>query len=340
MKLKVGLIGLGPTWQSRHRPALAALSNRYSVRAVCDPVAHRADQVAAELGARPIDGFRALAAAEDIEAILMLSGRWFGALPIHAACEFGKAIYCGASVELAEREACSLRERVRRSGIAFMAEFPFRLAPATIRLKELIATRLGAPRMLFCNERHAAPTHGGGLDEAPASHSRRLIEMVDWCRYIADGEPTTVQCATHSTPGGIEPHDYSLVTVEFETSNPAAPPVLAQIACGSYVPTGWSEAAAFRRPADLQVACERGIAFVDLPGTVTWFDEAGQHTEHVQDERPLGERLLMAFHRSVSSLVLRSTSLEDAYCALQVVLAAQRSATDGRRVVCGPDDSE
>ena len=33
----------------------------------------------------------------------------------------------------------------------------------------------------------------------------------------------------------------------------------------------------FRRPADLKVVCERGIAFVDLPQTVAWFDDAGQH---------------------------------------------------------------
>lgn len=336
MKLKVGLIGLGPTWQTRHRPALAALSNRFSVRAVCDPVAHRAAQVAEELGARQVDGFRALAAADDIEALLMLSGRWFGALPILAACDHGKAIYCGASVDLRRDEADCLRERVHRSGIAFMAEFPFRLAPATIRLKELIATRLGAPRMMFCNERHAAPAQGGGVCESPASHGRRLIEMIDWCRYIADREPVTVQCATHRSEGDIEPDDYSLVTIEFSGDDSASPPVLAQIACGSYVPTGWTEAAAFRRPADLQVACENGIAFVDLPGTVTWFDEAGQHTERLQDERPLGERLLMAFHRSVSSLVLRSASLEDAYRALQVVLAAQCSAAEGRRVPCAP----
>lgn len=331
MKLKVGLVGLGPRWNTRHRPALAALSSRFSVRAVCDPVAHRAAQAAEEFGARPIDGFWALASCDDVEAILMLSGRWFGALPLVAACECGKAIYCGASVDLVETAATSLRDRVRRSGVAFMAEFPFRLAPATIRLKELIATRLGRPRLLFCNERHAASkANGASVGEQPASTSRRLIEMADWCRYVAGIEPTSVQCATSGRQSADACEDYTLVSLEFESEE--APPVLAQIACGGYVPAGWSEAAAFRRPADLQVVCERGIAFVDLPGTVTWFDDAGQHTEHLQDEHPIGERLLLEFHRNVSSLVLRSSSLDDAFRALQVVLAARRSAAEGRRV--------
>lgn len=314
---------------------------------MCDPVAHRAVQIASEIDARPVDGFRALTAADDIEAILMLSGRWFGALPIHAACDHGKAVYCGASVEMPEAEVGLLRTRVRESGVAFMAELPLRLAPATIRLKELIATRLGAPRLLFCNERHSATWSGEApCPGEPASHTRRLIEMIDWCRYVADGEPTSVLSATHSSPTHAPSEeattdraiDYALVTVEFarsEDPDRRAPPVLAQIACGGYVPTGWAEAAAFRRPADLQVVCERGIAFVDLPGTVTWFDDAGQHTEQLRDERPLGEQLLMQFHRSVSSLVLRSASLEDAFTALRVVLGAERSAREGCRIACG-----
>ncbi|MEN0109938.1 MAG: Gfo/Idh/MocA family oxidoreductase [Planctomycetota bacterium] len=336
MKINLGLVGLGPSWNTRHRPALAALGERFRVRAVCDPVAHRAHQLAGELGARPIDGFRALAAAADVEAILMLSGRWFGPLPILAACDHGKAVYCGASVDLREPEADRLRRRVRESGVAFMAELPFRLAPATIRLKELIATRLGQPRLLFCNERHAAPAGPGDCLTPPASHTRRLIEMVDWCRYVAGREPTSVQCATHPNPGGVEPDDYSLVTLGFEGENAdeAGPPVMAQIACGGYVPTEWTEAAAFRRPADLQVVCERGMAFLDLPGSLVWFDEAGQHTEQLQDERPVGELLLMQFHRSVSSLVLRSASLEDTFRALEIVLAARRSTSLGERVAC------
>lgn len=344
MKLNVGLIGLGPKWSAVHRPALAALRERFCVRAVCDPIAHRAKLTAQELGARPIDGFRALAAAEDVEAVMMLSGRWFGALPMLAACDKGKAIYCGASVDMAERDAAHLREKVRRSGVAFMAELPFRLAPATIRLKELIATRLGMPHLLFCNERHAglADAHSqeseGICHEGPASHSRRLIEMVDWCRYVAGCEPTSVQCATHRglaaddrADNPTDPiEDYALVTLQFDCDD--TPPVMAQIACGGYVPHGWDEAAAFRRPADLQVACQNGIAFIDLPGTITWFDEAGQHTEHLTDDRPLGERLLMQFHRSVSSLVLRPSSLEDAFRALQVVRSAEESAVSGQRI--------
>ena len=80
----------------------------------------------------------------------------------------------------------------------------------------------------------------------------------------------------------------------------------------------------------LQVACENGIAFVDLPASLVWFDQAGRHHETLESERPLGEALLLQFYRNVTSLVLQSSSLEDAYKALAVVLAARSSHAQGQ----------
>lgn len=306
---------------------------------MCDPIAHRAEQTAREVGARAVDGFRCVAAAEDIDALMILSARWFGPLPILAACDHSKAVYCGASVDIDSTQAQTLRRRVQESGIAFMAEFPNRLAPATIRLQELIATRLGAPRLLFCNQRHTAGADSIATQDA---NMRHLVEMVDWCRYVVGREAVAVVGASHVPVNSPCDHtpcfdadagDYSVMTVDF--SDPSGEPgggPMAQIAYGSYVPPELSEAAAFRRPADMQVICERGIAFVDLPSTLTWFDTAGQHTESLGDERPVGEQLLMQFHRSVSSLVLKSASLEDGYRAMSLVIAARRSHREGRRI--------
>lgn len=345
-------MGLGPSWGARHQPALRALATRFELRAICDPVAHLARQVAAETGARAVDGFRSVAAAEDVDAVLILSARWFGALPILAACDYGKAVYCGASVDIEACEAEQIRQRVSNSGIAFMAEFPNRLAPATIRLQELMATQLGRPRLLFCNQRHTSQDNHNGRNRAGGqqgprdANMRHLVEMIDWCRYLVGRDVTAVtgmshaatpQEQTHSQPQTNGKHvanpscdDYSLMVLEFAENGTPGP--VAQIACGSYVPPGFKEAAAFRRPADLQVICERGIAFVDLPSTLVWFDDAGQHTESLEHERPVGEQLLMHFHRSVSSLVLKTSGLEDAYRATSLVIAARESHQQGCRI--------
>ena len=71
---------------------------------------------------------------------------------------------------------------------------------------------------------------------------------------------------------------------------------------------------------------------MDLPTTLVWFDEAGRHQESLESERPIGERLLTHFYRSVTSLVRRTCDLEDAYLALSVVQAARQSHEEGRRM--------
>ncbi len=327
MKLRIGIVGLGNVWETRHRPALRALSDRLDVRAVCDPVGHRAVLAAHEFGAASVDGVRALAAREDVDALVLLSTEWYGPLPIFAACEAEKAIYCAATLNLDPQAALQVKSRVEQAGIAFVAEMPCRQAPATLRLKELIATHLGEPRLLFCHRRQPVPDLAGQQDSTSMRH---LIEVVDWCRYVIGREPSSVVGVAHQDATGAS-DDYEMMSLDFSEDKPGSGAV-AQISCGQYIPPAWHEAIGFRIPAALQVACERGIAFVDLPATVIWFDAAGRHMESLEHERPVGEQLLLNFYRSATSLIRNTSSLEDAYRALHVVLSARESHRQGRRI--------
>ncbi|MBS0210386.1 MAG: Gfo/Idh/MocA family oxidoreductase [Planctomycetes bacterium] len=331
MKLRVGLVGLGTAWESRHRPALRTLGDRFEVRAVCDPVVHRAEQAAREWNAETVDGFRALAQRPDVDVVMILAPQWFGYLPVLAACDAGKAVYCINSLELDIEQARQFKQRVEQSGVAFMTELPRRQMPATLRLKELIATRLGQPRLLFCHARVAAePTPAAKLANTSPLHD--LVELVDWCRYVVGHEPTSVLGLRHAAAANPTEDDYQMMSLDF--SEPACGPgtsATAQISCGRYMPSAWQEAMAYRPPAALQVACENGIAFIDLPSTLVWFDGAGRHQESLDNERPVGEQLLSQFYRHVTSLIRSTSSLEDAYRALAVVLQARASHAHGRR---------
>jgi len=335
MKLRIGVIGVGPAWESRHLPALRALSDRFEVIAFCDPVQHRAEQAALSFNAAVHDGFRILIGREEIDAILLLSATFYGAQPILAACDMRKAVYCAAAIDLQDIEAGALRQRVEDAGIAFMAEFPCRLSPATLRLKELIAIRLGAPKLLFCNRRRI---HTSSESTRGSRSSRDLIELVDWCRYIVEAEPTTLLATSHHVAGhlaaGMPQQDYLSVNLDFSADGVVGSGPLAVISCGDYVSEALQESLAFRRPADLQVVCEQGIAFLDLPNTITWYDDAGQHLETLDHERPVGEQLLIHFHRAVSSLILKSSSLADTHRAVIIANQAKLSCELGRRVPC------
>jgi predicted dehydrogenase len=334
MKLRVGLIGLGEAWETRHRPALRTLQDRFEVRAVCDQVSHRAAQAAGEFAASAVDGFRAICCREDVDALLMLGEQWYGPLPIYAACEAGKAIYLGAALQLEVDEATKLKKRVEESGVAFMAEFPRRQAPATLRLKELIATRLGEPRLVFCHRRtpvQEKPTQKGkGLPKA--NDNRDLMELVDWCRYVVGREPTSVLGMMHHIAADAPDCDYKMMSLDFSAPQPPGSGVVAQISSGYYMPSCWEEAVSFRPPAALQVACVNGIAFIDLPAQLIWFDRAGRHQESLESERPVGEQLLSQFHRAVTSLVRNTSGIEDAYRASAIVVAAIQSHNEGRRI--------
>jgi len=334
MKLRVGLIGLGEAWETRHRPALRTLQDRFEVRAVCDQVSHRAAQAAGEFAASAVDGFRAVCCREDVDAVLMLGEQWYGQLPIYAACDAGKAIYLGAALQLEVEEATKLRKRVEESGVAFMAEFPRRQAPATLRLKELIATRLGEPRLVFCHRRtpvqDKATQKGKGLPKA--NDNRDLMELVDWCRYVVGREPTSVLGIMHHVAADAPDCDYKMMSMDFSGPEPPGSGVVAQISSGYYMPSCWEEAVSFRPPAALQVACANGIAFIDLPAQLIWFDRAGRHQESLDSERPVGEQLLSQFHRAVTSLVRNTSGIEDAYRASAIVVAAIQSHSEGRRI--------
>jgi len=52
----------------------------------------------------------------------------------------------------------------------------------------------------------------------------------------------------------------------------------------------------------------------------------------LDSERPLGEQMLDHFHRAVTSLIRKTSSLDDAYRAQRIVLSANESARLGQRL--------
>jgi predicted dehydrogenase len=338
MRLRIGVIGLGDAWQQRHAPALRALADRFEVRAICEQVGHRAEQAAAEFDASAVESFRTVARREDIDAVLVLAHQWYGALPLVVAAEAGKAVYCTAGVEVQAEEAEQIRRCVERSGVVFMVELPRRKAPATARLKQLIAAQLGQPRLLLCHQcassRSATVCPANRRPEYAALGE--MIEAIDWCCYLVGKRPTAVVGLIHTSPtdrGRAGDEDYYMISLDFSESTAPGTGQMAQISCSRYIPAHWHEAISYRAAAALQASCQRGVAFADLPSTVVWFDEAGRHQESLDSERPLGELLLAEFYRAVVEGAAHTSDLDDLCRALHIVQQARRSHVDGRRIV-------
>lgn len=331
MKLRLGLIGLGEHWQSRYLPALRLLQDRFDVRAVYSTISKLAENTASEFQADPVDGYRALVDRCDIDAVMVLKPCWLGWLPVLAACEAGKAVYWAGGLDFDPKSQSSVRDSIERSGVSFMTELPRRFAPATLRLKELIATHLGAPKLLFAHRRATAGDSSRKPNGETTAHSD-LVELIDWCRYVVSRDPATVCSTNYDSDGNSEYRCLSLQFPGVTDRKGELAPVTAQVSYGSYLSPRWSEAANFRPPAALQVCCQRGVAFIDLPSSLVWFDEAGRHVESLETESPVGQQLLTQFHRSVTSLVRSVGTLDDAFRAAGILSAAIESERIGQRV--------
>ncbi len=336
MRLRLGLIGLGNGWESRHQPALRTLADRFEVTAVFDQITHRAQSIAAQFDAVPMEGFRSLAQRENVDAVLLLGNGWCGALPAFAACDSGKALYFAGASAISVEESERLRRRVRETGVAFLAELDRRHAPATLRLKELLATRLGPPKLIFCHFRSSETPNANHRWTTPDPCRRELVELIDWCGFAAGAEPSWVTSTAHAmspaSPDREIGPDYQMITIDFSDREFPGTGPMAQISCSRYIPACWSEAFGYRPRAAMQVACERGIAFIDLPSTLVWFDEAGRHQESLDNERPVGERLLTQFFRAVTSLVVNTSDLDDTCRAVEILAKASQSHQEGRRI--------
>ncbi len=153
VRLRVGVIGLGRLWEARHKPALLRLRDRFQITAVYDQVMRRAEIEAHQLGCAAAEGLVALIERPDVDVVHVLTPQWFGLYPIELACQLKKPVYCALPLATRPDELAKVAALVKSSKIAFMPEFARRFYPATLRLRELLATTLGPPRLILGQNR-------------------------------------------------------------------------------------------------------------------------------------------------------------------------------------------
>lgn len=208
--LDVGIIGLGPAWEWRYRPALARLRNRIRVRAVYDPVGNRAHTAADQLQAQPCVGLRSLFTRRDVRAVLILDCGWLDYWPLEWALEFDKPAFVAGSFGSDLARLRSLQQRRAEAGLDVMPEFSRRYTPATCRARELIATRMGRVESIEIRARFPLPPE---RDVVPGQEVQAdfLIGLIDWCRYMVGKPIAGIERATenefraHFQPGGDQP---------------------------------------------------------------------------------------------------------------------------------------
>jgi len=298
----VGVIGLGRLWETRHKPSLARLADRFQVTAVYDQVFRRAEIEASQIRCAACEGLRSLVERPDVDVIYLLSRQWFGVHPIRLACETGKPVYCALPLadELDELE--DLARLVEQSGIVFMPEFARRCYPATLRLKELLATDLGPPRLvvghsrLYGFDRYAMPGPTTQIAPAPLSIDPGSY-LLDWSCFVFQALPVKLQgfrCQVLPVrDAGSQDSDYESFVATF------AQGAMADISYGRFQRASWGEASRFLPTPGFQVFAERGAAWLEMPEKIQWSDAKGTNEERLPLEPTVGDVLNDQFHRLV-----------------------------------------
>jgi predicted dehydrogenase len=340
LRLQVGVIGLGRLWETRHKPSLARLQDQFRITAVYDPVYRRAELEAAQIGCAVTEGLSALVERPDVDVVYLLSRHWFGLHPIKLACAARKPVYCALPLAGDLDELEGLASQVEQSGIAFMPEFARRCYPGTLRLKELLATRLGRPRLvighsrLYGFDRYAVPGPTTQITPAPL-----LIDpgsyLLDWCCFVFQSHPLALHGSRSQV---LSVPDQAEQDSDFETFAARFPGGgTAHMSYARYHRTAWGEASRFLPAPGFQVFAENGAAWLEMPEKILWSSAAGVKEERLPMEPTVGDVLNDQFHRLVRGDHSLAPTIREALEIARLV-ASLRNCESGTPMAVSPGD--
>ena len=327
----VAVIGLGPVWDMRYLPALQKLRNRIKVRALYDPVAARSEQAAAEFDADAVHSVIRLTRRFDIAALLLLDPGWIGLDLLHILKEARKPVYSSGSLGDDTDHLSRLHAELQADGVTFMPEFSLRHTPATARLQELLATKLGRPVKIQIeaivpspDDPNLIPGQGPGTDF--------LVGLLDWCSYVVRTAPERLESMPLERNERGECID-QLVRIEFKSSRGGGDPPVVELRIrhrrdeehrADAVPQGQ------RVKHDL--ICERGHAHVRAPSEIIWQNGAEAVNESLTSERSEVEVMLDHFCRRVVGGLIPVADVADVCRSIQLTRAIEESLRTNRAV--------
>jgi hypothetical protein len=281
-RVGLGVIGLGPHWEQQYRETLGRLQNRLRIRLVYDPVVARARSVAAELGADCASSLRQLVHRQTLQGLLVLDPGWCGSGVLSLILHSRRPVYLARPVlqhEIALREVLGSRPdqeaigRFQRVDEQLMPELGLRFTPASCRLRELIATKLG-------------PCLRISIECNLLASLVEVASVIDWCNHIMGTAP--IQFAN------VVQHAAEIRSVELEY--PA-------IGMTAQQPSPRTRSAlivhlsADESSMRIRVECLRGKATLENRTRIKWETAGETGDEFLGDERTEVEILIDQFCR-------------------------------------------
>jgi predicted dehydrogenase len=328
--VNVGVIGLGPQWESGYRAALERLESRIAVRAVYNAVESRAAQVAAASNADVSDGMRALLERPDVRAVLVLDTAWHHGLPFEFVLSSGKPAFLGVWPDLSPPRIEQFARRARDGSLTLIPAFPQRYMPATARLRELIATKIGRPRRIRIDT--SCPADAALTSAAGGRGCEPVVHLFDWCRQVVRTSPAVARAAAGT--GEADAVDGAReIDIEFRAPR-GGEPCRAEIRLQVLEPGACGAGAESRAGTDplamrIEVEAERGRAVLDGAHTIQWWAAEHSAEESLTAERSEFEVMLDLFCRRVVGGLIPVADFGDIARGLALWAACEESLRTG-----------
>ncbi len=300
-EIRVGILGAGGNIGYTHSTNIATYVNGARLAAVYDLNTKRAEEVAAQFGARVMESAEELIESDDIDAVIIAS--WDGThADLAIKCiNAGKPVFCEKPLATTVEDAKKVVEAEKAGGkkllqVGFMRRFD----PDYIKMKKILDSgELGAPLMMHCISR----TRSHPKNHTTEQHITNIaIHEIDICRWLLGEDMTEVSvrfprstCFAEGTckdPQMVMMQSESGVLIDVEVSGnsyygyeilcelvcekgtvrlpvAAEPLVRSYLQCAQAIPEDWTNRFVTAYQAELQhwVDHLRGLAKEAGPGT-------------------------------------------------------------------------
>ncbi len=327
MGLRVGVIGAGRIGKI-HGETLRALGEPAQLVAVCDP--HLDHAWAARLSVPHAltneDQFFAL----DLDAIIVASPTTMHATHVMRALECGFHVLCEKPVDFSLDVHRVIAERVARSKVKLQIGFNRRYDLDFEKIAELNKNnKLGTPYLLRITSRDPGLPSRSYLQSSGGMFFDMTIHDFDMARFVMRSDVVEVFAygaqLIDKSLAEIGDIDTAVVTLKFSN--------------GAFGVIDNSRQAIYGYDQRVELFGSLGSAANDhhREHAIVRSDKAGCHQEPMQsffiDRYKLSyQRELTAFLRSIHDDNEATPSIQDAFCALKIALAAQESLTARRPI--------
>ncbi|AMV21549.1 hypothetical protein [Planctomyces sp. SH-PL14] len=275
-RITLGVIGLTSEWFEDLEPRIRS-NARLTVATMFEEPAARKRLLSRQERLKVTGAVQGMLRTPGLRAVICCRLGWRGEHMVRQVLERGLPVYLAASaVAELDGQVEQLLSQVEEAGGIVCPDLSWRYTPATLRLRELLATRLGPCRTIDI--------------EVPEMSPAWLRTACDWSLLVSGtrGEPKGHRAAgaVHLELGKT---DVRISTVERPVDDEAQSPP---------------------RPV-WRIECERGRAVLTGETEITWQTEEDCHTEHLRDERSRLDVNLDLFFRRVAGGLIPTPSLTD-----------------------------